>query len=311
MAKVVDPKLQDFALRHQMEGLSPASLQALSQAKTGYSLDKAHRFLAFRKRIDKELLRHTVIVDNHYCRWFESGDLSKEQVRAFVVQFSVFSNLFLIAQLQKTINADSLDGMRASKEILANEIGVIFRSPKQAPLGPAGNLDQEGDPELVSTEGTVENGTFRFRAAHFEWLLRIAEKLDLGFNDVGKRRHGSKSTLFFCDELVRLYGNEDYLISQAASFAVENWAAAGFWDQLVTGLTRYNEQSGSQLPLAFFTWHARLEAQHAAHTQEELEEMYFSRDINEGDFIVYGNEMLNGVAAFWDGLEMQRKQLVW
>lgn len=310
MAKVVDAHLHEFATRHQVEGLSPTSLDALSQGKSGYSVDKAQRFLAFRKRIDKELLRHAVIVDNHYCRWFENGELNKEQVRAFVVQFSVFSNLFLIAQLQKTINADSLEGMRASKEILANEIGVIFRSPKPALQASSGNLDHEGDPELVSTEGTVENGTFRFRAAHFEWLLRIAEKLDLGFNDVGKRRHGSKSTLFFCDELVRLYGNEDYLISQAASFAVENWAAAGFWDQLVKGLSRYNERIGSQLPLAFFTWHARLEAQHAAHTQEELEELYFSRDINEGDFIGYGNEMLNGVAAFWDGLEMQRKQLV-
>jgi hypothetical protein len=82
---------------------------------------------------------------------------------------------------------------------------------------------------------TVEGGVFRFRAAHFEWLLQIAERLSLGFNDVGKRRHGTPPTLFFCDELVRLYGSPEYLISQAASYAVENWVAAGFWDELISG----------------------------------------------------------------------------
>ena len=64
------------------------------------------------------------------------------------------------------------------------------------------------------------------------------------------------------------------------------------------------------LPLAFLTWHSRLEAQHARHTQEELEELYFTRSIREDDFITYGNQMLDGVAAFWDGLNNQRKQLV-
>ncbi len=147
---------------------------------------------------------------------------------------------------------------------------------------------------------------FRFRAAHFEWLLQIAQKRVLGFNDVGKRRHGTVSTLFFCDELKRLYGSEDHLISRAASYAVENWPATGFWDQLADGFSKYNARTDTALPLAFFTWHARLEAQH---TQEEPEELYFARDLDEGDFIGYGNEMLDGVAAFWDGLEKQRKEL--
>jgi len=213
------------------------------------------------------------------------------------VQFSVFSNLFLIAQLRKTINADSLESMRASKEILANEIGVVFNAGKTTAKQAKGT-----DPEFVSTEGSVEGGNFRFRAAHFEWLLHMADKLGLGFNDMGKRRHGTATTLFFCDELSRLYGSEDYMTSQAASYAVENWATAGCWDQLVEGFEKYNKRSGDKLPLGFFSWHAKIEAQHAAHTQEELEELYFSRDINEDEFIRRGNEMLDGVAAFWDGL---------
>lgn len=97
-----------------------------------------------------------------------------------------------------------------------------------------------------------------------------------------------------------------YLISQSASYAVENWAAAGFWDELIEGLARFNQHEDMNLPLAFFTWHSRLEAQHARHTQEELEELYFSRNIRENDFIAYGNEMLDGVAAFWDGLNELR-----
>ncbi len=296
--------LQDYAVKHRLSGLSFHSIRALQAGVTGYTLAKAQAFLAFQGRIDAELLRHRIITANPYTAWFRQGRQSGAQLRAFIVQFSVFSNLFLIAQLHKTINADSLEGMRASKEILANEIGVVFNAGTQARAA-----ETAVDPQLVSTEGTVEGGVFRFRAAHFEWLLQIAGRFQLGFNEVGKRRHGTPATLFFCDELVRLYGSEDYGVSQAASYAVENWAAAGFWKELIEGFGKYNARTGEGLPLAFFTWHDRLEAQHAQHTQEELEELYFSRALDEDAFIRYGNEMLNGVAAFWDGLDAQRKQL--
>ena len=308
MSVAVSPELETFARENQLVGLTTPSLRSVLERRPGYSVRKAQHFLRFQQRINAELLQHRVIMHNHYTAWFKQGRQTSEQIEAFIIQFSVFSNLFLIAQLHKMINADTLDGMRASKEILANEIGVVFKStaPRKR------NSSQDGtavDPQLVSTEGTIEGGTFRFRAAHFEWLLQIAEKLELEFNAIGKRRHGTKATLFFCDELQRLYGNQDYLISQAASYAVENWAAAGFWDELVEGFTTYNERTGAALPLAFFTWHARLEAQHAQHTQEELEELYFTRELDEDAFIRYGNAMLDGVAAFWDGLDEQRKEL--
>ncbi len=61
--------------------------------------------------------------------------------------------------------------------------------------------------------------------------------------------------------------------------------------------------------MGFFVWHDQLESQHAAHTQEELEELYFTLDLDEDGFIRYGNEMLDGVAAFWDGLDAQRREL--
>jgi pyrroloquinoline quinone (PQQ) biosynthesis protein C len=302
-----DPQIKSLADQPDLSGLTAPSQQALSSKKPGYTAEKAQRFLAFQRRIDRELLRHRIITHNRYTAWFRRGEQTFAQVRAFVVQFSVFSNQFLVAQLQKTINADSLEGMRASKEILANEIGVVFNAGRR--LAAPADIDREVDPELVSTEGTVEGGVFHFRAAHFEWLLNIAERLGLAFGELGARRHGTPATLYFCDELIRLYGSEDYAVSQAASYAVENWAAAGFWGELIEGLTRYNARTGAGLPLAFFTWHDRLEAQHAQHTLEELEELYFTRDLDEDGFIRYGNEMLDGVAAFWDGLDEQRRSL--
>jgi len=301
-------RLINFAAEHQIEGLTEPSLEALINNEPGYTIDKAKSFLYFQQRINQELLKHPIITCNDYCNWFEQGDQNKAQVREFVVQFSVFSNLFLIAQLHKTINADTLEGMHASKEILANEIGVIFNAKKARKIIDE-NPDAAANPDIVSTEGSVEGGQFRFKAAHFEWLYRMAQQLDLEFTDIGKRRHGSDATLFYCDELTRIYGNEDYLISQAASYAVENWAAAGFWDQLVKGFEAFNDTSEIKLPLGFFTWHALIESQHAAHTQEELEELYFEREIDEDKFIHYGNEMLDGVAVFWEGLETARQKL--
>src|SRR5205814_5764137 len=115
---------------------------------------------AFRRRVDDVVGRHPVVVDNRYTRWFATGEASREEVRHLTVQFSVFSHLFVEAQLRKVINAPDLTSYRAGKEILMNELGVIFN----------GRVDDEG----VATEGTVDGSRFRFSAAHFEWLVRFA-----------------------------------------------------------------------------------------------------------------------------------------
>jgi hypothetical protein len=252
-------------------------------------------------RIDKELLTHEVIVNNRFTLWFKEGTFDREDLRHFLVQFSVFSNLFIEAQLKKVINAPTLEAMHASKEILMNELGVVFRKP--GARTPAG---KEVDAELVGTEGTVDGGTFRFPAAHLEWLLRMIAHVGLDFADVGKRRHGSPSTLHFCDELSRLYGSDDPDVGLGASFAVENWAAAGFWKELIQGLETYKKREKSKMPIAFFTWHDRVEDQHAAHTWTELEEDFFSAEVDEDKFIRAGREMLDGVLAFWTGLHEAR-----
>ena len=254
----------------------------------------------FKQRIKEELFTHPVITNNLYCEWFADARLTKSDVVFFTKQFSVFSNQFTVAQLHKVINAGTLNEMHDAKEILLNELGVLFKKEE-------GKVDEAVDPQYVGIEGSVENSTFRFKAAHFEWLLAFAKPLGLEFEDIGKRKHGTPYTLHFCDELIRLYSNENHIVGAGASFAVENWAASGFWKQLIQGLEKFSEKQEERLPLAFFTWHDKLESQHASHTWNELKELYFGKEkFDEATFINAGIEMLNGVQAFWTGLQLDR-----
>ena len=268
------------------------------------------QFQFFLSEVNRDLLHHRIITNNRYTQWFSQGKATDQQLRHFIRQFSVFSNQFLVAALLKTINSPTLQQSRSSREILLNELGVIYRNPKQS-LPALSRLteeekDREGDPELVSTEGTVDGGICRFQAAHFEWLLKVAIALEFSFSDIGKRRHGTLTTLHFCDELIRLYGSDDPQIAQGASFAVENWAAAGFWQELEDGLSKIKQARHPQLPLAFFSWHNRVEAQHAGHTLEELESAYFQPDFDRTKFFQGGREILKAIAVFWDGLRSKK-----
>jgi hypothetical protein len=247
---------------------------------------------AFQHRVDDVVHAHPVVVDNRYTRWFAGGDATRAEVRHLTVQFSVFSHLFVEAQLRKVINAADIDTYRAGKEILMNELGVVFN----------GKVDDEG----VATEGTVNGSRYRHPAAHFEWLVRFAAPLGLRFDELGKRRHGTPATLFFCDELLRIYGSEDASVAEGASYAVEHWAAAGFWKDLIAGLTAFKQRECQQLPLAFWAWHDRVEDQHAAHTADELREAFFTDGFDEERFLLGAREMLDGVNAFWLGLDADR-----
>ena len=292
----------------------------------------------FAARALKKVGEHPIVVHNPYTSWFASGSASRDEVRDLVVQFSVFSNLFLIAQLNKIINSPTLDDMREGKEILANEIGVVFNKGKKQ-AAPAADSAESFDPSLVSVSGTVEGGVYKHRAAHFEWLLDVGESVGLEFKDLGKRRHGTAATLHFCDQLNEIYGSEDPNVSIGASFAIEHWANAGFWDELVMGfktcaardsrprnsrrailgaqfsdaaptaLDRYNARNdgADKVPLGFWRFHQALEAQHAAHTMDELEEAYAAGHVtDEAKFEEGANAILDACAVFWDGLEQTR-----
>src|SRR5215210_2126467 len=95
---------------------------------------------AFRTRVAGVVHHHPVVTDNAYTRWFATGAATRDEVRHLTVQFSVFSHLFVEAQLRKVINAPDLETYRTGKEILMNELGVAFN----------GATDEDG----VATEGT-------------------------------------------------------------------------------------------------------------------------------------------------------------
>src|SRR5262245_134526 len=118
-------------------------------------------FDAFKQTITEQFMRHPVVTNNAYTAWFARGDMPLDHLRHFTVQFSVFSNQFLLAALNRVINADTLEAARESKEILMNELGVIYNDGRTS-MRNAGRLDvtrtprpgqedREGDPALVST----------------------------------------------------------------------------------------------------------------------------------------------------------------
>jgi hypothetical protein len=251
---------------------------------------------SFRRRLHLTVDEHPIVRRNPYTGWFAQGDLTKEEVARFTREFSVFSHQFILAQLRKVIESPDVEAYHAGKEILLNELGVVFRAPGQPVL-------VEGTtPDVVSPTGTVEGATYRHAAAHFEWLVAFAKPLGLGFGDLGKRRHGSASTLSFCDALLDLYGSSDPNVAAGASFAIEHWAAAGFWGQLIQGLERFKADSGLPLNLGFWVFHDRLEQQHADHTEDELAEFEASPDFEPEAFLRGARGLLDAVQGFWQGL---------
>src|ERR1017187_8318706 len=146
-------------------------------------------FRDFLEQVDRDLLHHRIITDNAYTRWFRAGPPTDPELVHFIRQFSVFSNQFLVAALLRVINAPTLQQARSAKEILLNELGVIYRRTNGETASARAidddSKEREGDPELVSTEGTVDGGMFRFKAAHVEWLLAAGPAPGLGVHNLG------------------------------------------------------------------------------------------------------------------------------
>jgi pyrroloquinoline quinone (PQQ) biosynthesis protein C len=237
----------------------------------------------FEEDVTQVVHGHAIVRDNRYTKWFSRGEATLEQLRDFTIQFSVFSHLFIEAQLRKCINAPDLQSYRAGKEILMNELGVVF-----------------------TPEGSVEGGTFRFNAGHFEWLAHFAAALGLEWHEIGKRKFGRPSTLAFCDALMEWYSSPDESTAAGASYAIENWAAAGFWKELIAGLRAMKTERLPDLPLGFWTFHDALEDRHAEHTSDELHEAFVKRDFSADRFLTAGEAMLDAVAGFWNGLDAEK-----
>jgi len=85
----------------------------------------------FVSKVNRVVLNHPVVTSNAYTKWFARGVATDAEARDLTIQFSVFSNLFLEAQLAKIINAGSLEEMR---EVRAAPRSRAWRA--RAPLLP-------------------------------------------------------------------------------------------------------------------------------------------------------------------------------
>lgn len=260
-------------------------------------------FAEFRRTIEREFLRHPVVLQNPYTAWFKQGLAQEEQVQDLVVQFSVFSNHFLVVQVKRMVNASTEEGERCARTILMNECGVSI------------------DPKTGSAEGR----TFSTANAHLNWLREVGSHLGLGPMDLGRWEKGSPSTQRFLEGLDRTYGSRDGRTGAGASFAIENWAAHGigqgperesrnFWKELISGLEGHNRrvrlpQGRRPLPLGFFQYHFEIESGHGAGVWRELEETFHSPGFDPRRFLKGGRAALDAIHTFWLGLDQSRRRL--
>ncbi|MFI5360994.1 MAG: hypothetical protein ACHQ49_03400 [Elusimicrobiota bacterium] len=269
------------------------SIESIARPVPAASLD------SFKERIEREFFRHPVITDNSYTRWFSRGEASRSQVEDLLLQFSVFSNHFLVVQAKRMVNAASEEAERGARFILMSECGV----------------------GLNRATGSSEGRAFKTRNAHINWLRAVGTAIGIDARLMGRWSVGTPATHAFLDGLDRTYGSRDGSVGAGASFAIENWAAFGigrgpelegrnFWKELIVGLEGFNRKRRSAglspLPLGFFQYHFDLESAHGANVWHELEETFSDPSFAQDKFLAGGKEALDSIHTFWKGLDLTR-----
>ncbi len=263
---------------------------------------KLEGFNAFKQKISKEFFEHTVIVNNPYTKWFKQGLANIDEVKELILQFSVFSNHFIVVQAKRMVNAETLEGEECAKAILLNECGVL----------------------LDVKSGSIEGNTFSSKNSHLNWLREIAKSLGIDSKLIGRWETGSKATHDFLNGLDKTYGSRDGQIGAGASFAIETWAAFGigqgadaesnnFWKELVVGIEGYNKNERASKGLkpistGFFVYHFQTEAGHGVNVWQELETTFHQPGFDEDKFIRSGKEALEAIYTFWLGLDETRRK---
>lgn len=255
---------------------------------------------AFKSVVREQLFTHPVITANPFTSWFARGEADEDQVADLLIQFSVFSNHFLVLQVKRMVNAGTLEGERCARNILMNECGVGL------------------DPRT----GSVEGRAFATGNAHLNWLREAGAAIGLEPMELGRWSQGSEATHRFLNGLDRTYGSRDAMTGAGASFAIECWAASGlgggerleagnFWRQLIRGLEAVNRRRAAEgldgIPLGFFKFHAEVEAGHAVNVWRELEETFAAPGFDAKRFLRGGRKALDAIEVFWRGLDESRR----
>ena len=283
--------------------MSTISMKHTDEKLKSGKINNMKDFDLLKKRIEQEFFQHPVIINNPYTKWFKYGNANTEQIKDLIIQFSVFSNHFIVVQCKRMVYASTIEGEEAARAILLNECGV--------------GMDVKS--------GSIEGQRFTTSNAHLNWLRKMAETLNISSDIIGRWNSGTESTHKFLTGLDKTYGSLDGVIGAGASFAIETWAAFGiggtpeeesnnFWAELVTGLEDYNSKlrtpkNLTPVPLGFFKYHFETEAGHGVSVWKELEETYSQPDFDEEKYIKAGKTALESIYTFWLGLDEKRKKL--
>lgn len=79
----------------------------------------------FKSKIDNVVESHNIIKSNNFTNKFKQG-MSFDKIRFFIQQYSIFYNSFLETKLKKINNVNDIQDSIREKEILLNELGVIY-----------------------------------------------------------------------------------------------------------------------------------------------------------------------------------------
>ena len=130
---------------------------------------------------------------------------------------------------------------------------------------------------VFTPSGTIEGGTFRFTAGHFEWLANFAAALGLTWTQIGKRCHGRASTLAFCDALMEWYSSARRIDGRGRIVRDRALGRRRLLERVDRGAAHIKSERLPELPLGFWTWHDAIEENHAAHTTKSCAKRLPSR----------------------------------
>ena len=227
------------------------------------------------------LEKHPILVENRYLDWFEKGELTRQDVTHFLIQFSVLNNLLFVAQTKFMNNVVDYETFIEIKGFIKNRLGVIG--------------DNRSEP---------------FQKSLFEHLLVLGKGLGLEFNNLGKRRHASESTLYLTDQLEQLYDSDDFSIALGARYAFEVWASSKFWDSISIGLKIFEKKLNLNLSLNFLEIQESLKLEHKLKMENLLDRLSSKFNphffFNPNQFYYGLKKSLDALEVFWNSLDHAR-----
>jgi hypothetical protein len=227
--------------------------------------------------IGAQIICHRIISNNDYLRRFARG-VTFSQARHEVQQFSIFAQNFNVAQSQLVVNARTLEAYWERLKLLLNEMGIPFKN------GFEGELTGKWSPNHV----------------HSSWLLKMAEGLDLAFEDVGKIWLANSGTKAFVDATFRYYASPDPNVQLGSSFAIENWAANNLWTPWLAGMNKLNATLSNKVNVGYLTYHEAEERHHSQATIDELLENFMNDWFDPSKFLEGAKGILDeGVLPYY------------